>query len=80
MSQMFKIAIHFHCGRPEQETVVNSFSLLLKTAIVNKNGPLYLVFLQHQYMIWLSKGMIQIMTYIPLSHCIILWKLQVKVE
>ena len=47
------------------KTVVNSFSLLLKTVIVNKNGPLYLVFPPHQlqYVIWLSKGMIQIMTY-----------------
>ena len=53
------------------KTVVNSFSLLLKTAIVNKNGPLYLVFPPHQlqYVIWLWKGMIRIMTYIylPLS-------------
>ena len=48
------------------KTVVNSFSLLLQTAIVNKNGLLYLVFPPHQlqYVIWLSKGMIQIMTYI----------------
>ena len=48
------------------KTVVNSFSLLLKTAIVNKNGPLYVVFPPHQlqYVIWLSKRMIQIMTHI----------------
>ena len=62
---MSKIAIHCHRGHPEQETVVNiSFSLILNTAIVNKNESLFLVFPQHEYVIWLSKGMIQIMTYI----------------